>query len=270
MANDIDIMAARNITKKHTTMFEVNDEDREHEYHGEKYISSFVEFIESLGFNVGEKDYPGSKNIIINGVKFNINVDNASFMARSAYDRKGHERKPQNRFISITKTYGDKCIVKIPFNKEIEADKIKTKINAAIKAHHDREIEIKNRDKRDEENTIAIGAHYLSHPFLKIAIEYIHIEKGIISFSFKDYFTVQFKENNFVNASFHAKEMKSGDDVFSFIDTIGPKMTNFETAFHELLLSKKLPDYLIEWANSQYHKYFYSATMSTDRQNNNL
>lgn len=267
MKRDIDILSVKPADIKHTVMYEVNDSGREHEYSGGyKYIDSFTGFIESLGFEIGEKEYHGSENIIINGVKFGINTENASFMARSAYDRIGHQRKPENRYISL-EIIGNKgkVVVRVRFNEEIEAEKLKNRITNAITAYHNREKEIEERKKQEEINTITIGTHYLSNPILKNAIDYIHIEKGIITFCFKKYFSVRFYENNLLKANFYVHDIENVVDLFAFNIGIGQIAADFNTAFLELRKMPPLSPELLEWAKTQYHRYFYSTTMSTEK-----
>ena len=55
--------------KKDTTMFEVNDKGRENEITGDRYKKPFVDFIESLGYEVEYPDMYFSK-VKINGIDF--------------------------------------------------------------------------------------------------------------------------------------------------------------------------------------------------------
>jgi hypothetical protein len=189
-------------------------------------------------------------------------------MAKNAYTRERYERKPQNRFITITNgsSFDNTYIAKVHFNKELDAKKLRNKINKAIDDYNERIASVAKREETDRANTISIASHYLADDDIKNAVECIHIEKGIITFRFKDYFSVKFKASGeFMSLSFYVKEITTNDEVTSFVDSIGDKAWKFEEIFTKIFLYNKLPENLVDWAQTQYNKYFYSSTMSTER-----
>lgn len=254
-------------TKKiiNTTMYEVNDTGREHEYSGDGYIKSFIGFIESLGFDITRK-YEHSNNVIINDREFSIVIDNASFMSRNAFTRKCTPRKPANRWVGITKGhYGDTPFLKVFINNEMDSDKLKAKIEAAISEDQKRDKEIADSKLTNYNNTIAIGNHFFANETVKGAVNFLHIEKGVMTFVFNDGFSVKLKaDNEYISTSTNFGTFDKAEDVYTFVDTISERAQKFEEAFSELILSKVLPEPLRKWTETQYHVYFYPSTMNTE------
>lgn len=91
--------------KPSIVVFEVNDNNRskiEYGKHtGKDYFILFCEFIASLGYDVESDLLLGE--IKINGHKFKVDTNNASYMSKNAFNRTISIRKPQNRYILIVK-----------------------------------------------------------------------------------------------------------------------------------------------------------------------
>ncbi len=267
----MDILETKKTKKVETTMYEVGDRiDRKFEFSGDGYLKSFWGFVESLGYDVSEK-FPDSDHrnsfqqyIIINGVEFEINVDNASYMSRNAYTREDNVRKPQNRFIALT--YRSKNIVKIFFNKEYETKKLKTKIDAAIQKDHDIELEIVDRKNRDRNNTAAIAAIYMNNTSVSEAITLIKIHRGEVRFYFHDaaYSLAIKTDNSFVQVSFDPEEMKSPEEFVSFVLTVKERADKIALVVSDIINSNKMSDELVQWAAEAYERTFYCETMSAD------
>lgn len=266
MTNRLDpLQTAKSKKQINTTMYEVNDKGREHEYHGSGYSQSFIEFIESLGFDIVRK-YEHSDTVLINGRQYDINTDNASFMSRNAFTRDSNPRKQQNRWVGLCRhSYTNPPFVKVYINKEMDSDKIKAKINAAIAEDDQRDKDRADRKQQDYKNTLTIGHHFFDQPGVAGAIKWLHIEKGVFTFYFHTGVRVMLKSNNeFISVDFDFGEVTDHAKVYEFVDGVAKAAASFEDVFSELVLTKVLPADLIEWAGQQYHTYFYTETMDTE------
>lgn len=174
-------------------------------------------------------------------------------------------RKPENRFITLGwQSHSSTYVAKVFINKETETEKLKKKITKAIEWHNNREQEIADRQSNDKKNTELIGLHYLGNSTVKESLRHVLIEKGQIHFSFKDFFSLILKaDNTFVSASLHPKELKSMDEIDGFANSILSRTEAFESVVKLIMDCGKISDELIEWSKEQYHKYFYTETMST-------
>jgi len=259
-----DIMDVKPKVKVDTTMYEVNDSGRNGEINGSHYFSSFVSFIESLGYDVETR--PHSENIKIKGIEFCVNTGNASFMSRNSYTRITSIRKPQNRFITLSwSSWGSNYILKVFINKEMETAKLKQKIDKAIEWYNNRDKEIADRQLNDQKNTETIGLHYFGNATIKSSVNRLLVHQGEITFSFHDRFYLIIKaDSSFSKAEFHPNEMKSIDEVESFANSILARSEDFESVCRLILDAGKISDELIEWSKGQHHKYFYTKTMSTE------
>lgn len=251
-----------------TTMYEINDSGRNGEFTaGFDYYSSFVSFIESLGFEIDYKykDHP-SLGVVINGVQFAINTGNCSYMSKNGWTRDKFVRKPVNRFITLAwNSHDSNYVLKVFINKEMETEKLKSKINKAIEWNNNREQEIADRELNDKKNTETIGLHYLGNNTVKEALRNVLIEKGQIRFNFKDRFGLIINaDSTFVSATFHPAEMKSFEDIDEFANSILTRTESFESVVKIILATEKISEELIGWSEGQYHKYFYTETMSTE------
>jgi hypothetical protein len=251
--------------KSYTTIYEVNDENRGYETYGHTYEKSFVSFIESLGFDIKPQfEKSPSLGYMIQGVVFKVNTDNASYMSKNAYTRDVKPRKAQNRYIILTS--GNTNVIKVHFNKELDAPKLKAKINQAIADYFEKEERITAIKKANDENTIAIAMHYLQgeHNLLKSALHQIHIQQGIITFYFKNLgSSIQvLPDNTLKAASFNVREMQTREQVVLMSETIHVSATIFAAVTNVILSTPAISPELQEWTKNQYHRYFYIETMS--------
>jgi len=242
-------------TKKNKSIvvYEFNDKGRGLELDGSKYINSFIEFIESLGFEIV---YGHSlSSIKINGYSFILNTDNASYNSKSAFTREINVRKPANRFISIKKLYGeDANILKIHFNKEYDADKLREKINSAIQKINDINDSIIARKNKDKENTIAIAEHFMSKEGFSDIVTLIKIEKSKLHF-FTDFFQLIFTtKGEFV--SYHIyKNIDKESELDLFLSTT-PYLQENTTKLFKILKQNPIDSNLIEWATEAYNRCY--------------
>ncbi len=258
MKHSIDIASVKRTKKIETTMMEVNDSGRECEFHGDRYIDPFVSFIESLGYEV-KLAYPGSSNVYIDGYEFHIHSDNASFMSKNAYTRKKSERKPENRFMGLKRSFSsDGFVVKVPFNKEIETARLKSKIDAAIAARKQRDEEIEAEQATRTNNINYIGNLYASDHIIKYKLDSIYIEKGVITFHFKEkLFYLQINADGSIKeAAFKYEGMKSRKDVSNMVDMCHDMSKIFQSIIWAILSKQALPKEIQEWSMSAYHCCF--------------
>lgn len=253
---------------KNTTMFEVNDNGREHEFSGHSYVKPFFSFLESLNLDIKLKhpDALGLEHsIVINGYDFPINDDNASFMTKNAYKRDQWQRKPENRFMILECRASDN--IRVHINKEIDSDKLKTRIKDAVKSLVDRDNEIAERDKRDHDNTCKVANHYLSNPEILNVIDTVNIEKGIIRLGLKKggSIYVHAEGNRFNTVVFFSPDFNSPESVVDFCKEVPDRLKTLEATMQAILLLSPISDDLVSWSQDQHYRYFYTSTMSTDR-----
>ncbi len=250
--------------KSYTTMYEVNDENRGYETSGHTYEKSFVSFIESLGFDIKPQfEKSPSLGYMIQGVEFKVNTDNASYMSKNAYTRDVKPRKAQNRYIILTS--GNTNVIKVHFNKELDAPKLKAKINQAITDYLEKKERIAALKKSDDENTATIAMHYLQgeNNLLKSTIRQIRIEKGVIAFYFKNIGSIEVSaDNTLKTASFNVREMETKEAVVLMSETIHITAGIFAASLNVILNTPAISAELQEWTKDQYHRCFYIETMS--------
>lgn len=174
-------MKTTTLNKTSTTMYEVNDANKEHDYYGSgmKHEINFPAFISSLGFDVTKK-YEGSTDMIIDGLDFTINYDKTSYMAKSAYGRKWTIRKDRCIEIVLSR-YPDMIAAKIPFNVELDKDKLIKKIENAIEIKKGRIKAIEDAQNNRFNKLEKMRLHYYSSEIIAKYVETIYIEKGVIS-----------------------------------------------------------------------------------------
>lgn len=149
------------------------------------YVFQLRDFIESMGYEV-YKPSPGidavlaQNKIEINGQRFHVDYTNCGRYSKNIYTREITERKPENRFIRIlTREINGSTIIKLIFNKEYDANKLRDKIDAAIKERLDKETRLKNWHEQKKTNTILVAKHY-QFP----GLESMSIHQGEVTFYF--------------------------------------------------------------------------------------
>jgi len=262
-----DFLETRKMTKKHTTMFEINDKNREFETRADDniYGSKFISFLESLDFEIESKLH--TNEIKIKDAVFTINFDNASYAGANAYTRKTTIRK--NRFIAmrtmtvdVTKNY----VIRININKEIDADKLKALIDLGVKHYHAREQHITTIQQERIDNTNKVGRHYLSNPVLKKSVNYILIHNGEISFWLKNNCGIHIFTNGKINnIHFPDANLKNLEEVQEFASQVSDRASVLESMVAVILEMPTISDDLAAWAKQQYNGYFYSKTMSAEK-----
>lgn len=259
-----DIMDTKPSKKTETTMLEINDTGRQNEYNGISYLVPFISLIQSLGYEVESESFFNS--LIISGVKFYVDVDSASFMSKNAYTRERYERKPQNRFVTLRwGSHESNYILKVFINKETPVAKLKMKIDKAIEWHNNRQQHFADTKIQNDKNTETVALHYLKSNTVKDALRHVVIEQGKIQFVFKGLFDLTIKaDGTLESASLRSKDMKSLDEVEEFANSILTKAEAFESVVKIIIAADKLSGELIEWAGTQYNRYFYIETMSTE------
>lgn len=252
--------------KPSIVVFEVNDNNRlKNEYgkqSGRVYFDDFADFIKSLGYDIEADSY--LERIKINGHEFKIDTNNASYMSKNAYNREVTVRKPQNRYILIKKGY-KKNLLKIQFNKEYDANKIKQKIDEEINRLDEHFKNTIDREAVNLNNVTMIAKKYIDAGMKDLAnsisvsggLINIYTEEGIFNFSF---------DNGILKmAIIHQKTYTNESDSINIItdlEKIGNKIKNIS----QIIKENPMPVELSEWSKIQssgsysfkkleYHKY---------------
>jgi len=213
------------LKNKSIVVFEINDDNRKHEFKGDGYRQLFIDFIQSLGFDAKLK-YDFGSDVIINDEEFNIDIDNASYMSKNGWTREQYVRKPINRFVILKRiSHTASTIIKIHFNKEYDGDKLREKINAAIQAKIDQRQRIIDVENKDKENTTAIAENFIRKNGFKDIVSYVRIHKGQISFTIKNASAqITFKLDGdflfFDNYSVFSKEVKQESLLSEMFDEL--------------------------------------------------
>jgi len=236
---------------RNIVVYEVNDSNTEFEFEcgrlsGNNYINSCIAFIESLGFEISRK-YEHSDNVIINGVEFQLDTDSASYLSKNAWSRIVSVRKPKNRFVTITRGYKNN-IAKIYINQEIDADKLRERINAGINNYHAL-IETRKQEELGRQNkTIAIATHFLNDPEIKKAIRVIMIDTNTIRFAFHNKFSLVISaDGKLISASFNHPGVNNVEQLKEFTEEIKISSDSFKMVSDRITSLPKLSPDLIEW-----------------------
>lgn len=241
-------------------MFEVNDDKpfRKLELKaGHEYVISFIDFIKSMGFDIGLK-YIGTDSVLINGHEFFIDINSASYMSQQAWSRERTIRKPQNRFIALRRySHDTESIIKIHFNKEYSTDKLRTKITKVIS---DKEEWIKNQEANeisDKKNTIEIAKRYTSNPAIKELLRSIVIHNGLI-----DLFIIKIGcltidlNNNFVHFVFHSQEAKTPEEIRELLKDLETAKQKISQILFFANSQSFLSHEIEEWAKRTHQKSY--------------
>lgn len=255
--------------KKSTTMFEMDDTNRSYESCGDRYIKPFKDFLATLGYEIVFK-YPDSPilgdKILIDDIEFKIYAESASYWAEQAFTRKSGPRKAENRYVALQLPSGNAFVVKVYINKEMETQKIKAKIDAAIQASKDRDAELKRLEVEREANTVLVGNHYFADPKVRGFTKTLGIQQGKISFQFQGRFSLEIMaDGSFHQAGYRPDEMNTHDDVMKFATVIGEYTREFNQVVGKIMSTAPLSPEIVAWAQDQHHQYFYAETMSTER-----
>jgi hypothetical protein len=170
---------------KSTTMYEVDDANKMSDKgyarsygdngHGEK----FKDFIASLGFDVTRE----STSIIIDGEKFDVNFNKVSYLAQNRFTRNWNPRA--DRCIEITRSW-DSVLVKIPFNVEIDRDKLVAKIKNEIDERMATEKAIADKENNHLIQLEAMRKHYFGSNVISSMVKSISIQSGILSLNVEE------------------------------------------------------------------------------------
>lgn len=241
--------------QKEIVVFEINDNDREHEFKaGHKYVDEFIGFIESLGFAVSRK-YEHSSSIEIQGYEFSINTDSASYRSMNVYTRERFIRKPQNRFVALEKGYQN-TVCRVHINQEVDAARIRKQINAAIQKANENEKEYEDRKKKDTENTVAVGEHYGKGKYVKAYVKMISIEKGVLHFDIGTVSISLSADGSFAKASTHWPQIESFDQLKTCMEQ-GTLYLGWATkVMEELKTMAPISAELQEWSLKAYHRRY--------------
>lgn len=257
-----------------TTMFEINDEGRQNEYDrhgksvGSNYIKPFVEFLESLGFEIKSKydDTPGlTDHIIIDGVEFGIDTTNASYKSYNIYDRKVNVRKPENRYVALERGYNRPVACRVHINKEIDAENLKARINKAIQEEKDRETAYLNREQLNKDNAVTIAVYFLKNKRIKEFTRQIGIERSKINFSFNDgsYLTIG-ADGKSLGTSFYIDKIETIAQMDDLVLNVSNRARKFRDIVNLICSIPPISKDLADWTKEQHHIYFNVAKMSID------
>lgn len=246
---------------KEMVTLEVGDTEKYEAY----YNQTFAGFIEASGFDVRPKfeDSPLSSNIVlINGHACKIDTKNCAVTYRSPYTKRAVQRKPENRFIVLSAGYRVN-ILKVVVNKEVDAARLRNKLNSHIAAIEQRSAARKAQEKLDEENTVFIGMHYMSNDFISTFVTSLKIDKGTILFVLRNGYVLVKTDGTLKVAGISPINFNTIQDVMNFelMDEMIP--ATFSKIVLEILNQNPLQSNLIEWASTAYNKHFYTKTMST-------
>lgn len=253
---------------KNTTMFEVADSEDDKQvpvgryrnrYDGTAYLKQFIEFIESLGYEISEGKSIHSSTIEIKGVSFEIVTKNASYYSYNPYGRKWSVRKPENRFITLSRgSYRNTYVIKVHFNKEIDADRMRKNIDKAIEEHF--AVIKKNQQFKiaQEENTTKIAMHFLDNITSEIEknIKYIHIDNGEISFSLQRGSVTIKADGTFKQGTFTLSNIEKVADIKKQTEEIKTSYPAYVQAVVSISHVAKLPEDLVKWATEARYKQF--------------
>lgn len=244
--------------RKAITILEVNDKGREHEYTRYRsyrgwpeYVKLFVSFLESLGYDV-EQSYPGNTTVTIEGLHFNIDTDHASFMSRNAWKREVIQRKPENRYIRF-------CGMRFHFNKELDTERIKTKIAEAIQKDKQQKEDNEKYKQLQIDNCNAVGQHFYKNPVLKLNVEQLNIHQGEITLYLNyNIGTIRLKsDGSFKQAQYRPMEINSINELNIYTNNVPYHTEVIRKCVIELVnYIQKLPAHLTEWIDKTYHNYF--------------
>ncbi len=237
--------------KKSIVVFEVNDNNRSmHEYGkhaGREYFIPFTEFIESLGFEIST--HAAIQEITINGHKFDVRTNNASYASKNSYNRDVNIRKPENRYITIEHGYTTPNILKIHFNKEYDANKLRAKISAAIKSKEDRIQYVIDTENRNKNNTTFIAESYVDAGISNIATN-LSVSKGEIKI-YMNGAVINFNtKGEFAKTILHQREANSDYEIitmFNDLNTIHDKINKLSN----IIKNNPTPSDLLEWLSGE-------------------
>lgn len=185
----------------------------------------------------------------IEGHEFNVNTDNASYMSKNLYRREVTVRKPENRYILIEKGY-KKNLLKIQFNKEYDANKIKQKIDEEINRLNELAKNTVDREAANLNNVTMMAKKYIDSGIKDLAnsisvsggLINIYTEEGIFNFSF---------DNGILKmAIIHQKTYTNESDSINIItdlEKIGNKIKNIS----QIIKENPMPVELLEWSKVQ-------------------
>ncbi len=251
--------------KSAIVIFEVTDEQKTIkagiDYLPEdSYVKMFIDFVESLGFDI-KRPYDFSKDVTINGYgHFEVDATNSSYSSKNGWTRERSIRKPQNRFIKLIRKYSDgESVIKIHFNKEYDANKLRAKIKSAIEAEETKNKGFEDRKKQDENNTVYIAVNYI-HSIVGLC-ESLTIHEGILKF-YNSFGCLEMDtDTEFINFNLYAIEVKTIPDLSSVIGSLKTCEDKITDLVYRIRLANDLSDELKEWAKTAYNRHFDYKTM---------
>ena len=173
-------------SKKSIVVFECNKQDILAKGHSSDYDEQFRDFIRSLDFDVPIMDnkslYGHTEKATINDIEVMFDYSCASYIGESAY---GKERKPRKeRYILIRPTWShSEYITKIPFNVELDADKLRNKIQAFIDTRTALEKEVQDRKNAEGNQLERLKKHYTQ---ASMYITEVRIQNGKLTLILND------------------------------------------------------------------------------------
>ncbi len=159
------------IKNKSMILFEVNDDGRKYEYKAsDEYVDYFIEFIATLGFDIKyvHPDWQTKHGEVL--------ID---YMGRQAYTNKEAVRK--TRFIGLSHFSHSDVLLRIHINKEIDRDKLKSKLAELVQNKKNIEQSITDSQNLTRDTGIKFITHLKSNSLLNVTIEYIQIHKSKIN-----------------------------------------------------------------------------------------
>lgn len=236
------------IKNKSIVIFEVNDNNRSSneygKYAGKEYFIPFTEFIESLGFDIST--HAAIEEITINGHRFGINTKNASYASKNQYNREVNIRKSENRYITLGSGHSPLNIAKIHFNKEYDANKLRAKINAAIKSKEDVIQYVADAENRNKNNTTFIAELYVDAGIVGTASNLsiskgeikIHINGAVINFNTK---------GEVIKVILHQKESNGESETVKMFSNLNIMYDDINT-LSNMIKQNPIPQDLLEWS----------------------
>lgn len=234
--------------KPSIVVFEVNDNNRskiEYGKHtGKDYFILFCEFIASLGYDVESDLLLGE--IKINGHKFKVDTNNASYMSKNAFNRTISIRKPQNRYILIVKGH-NKYLIKVQINKEYDANKLREKINEEINRLEELAKKNIDRESSNINNITFIAKKYIDSGIRELANSFT-VKNGIIEIYIKE----AFFEFDIISGVLKSLTIYQKDYSNEFeINNIFSDFQNLDTKIKQIIKIVKdnpIPKELLDWS----------------------
>lgn len=237
--------------KPSIVVFEVSDNNASNHDYGrhacDKHLNDFSDFIKSLGYDVELDSFLGK--LKIEGHEFNINNDNASYMSKNSFTKMAVVRKPENRYIIIQKGYKQN-LLKVQFNKEYDANKLRNKIDEEIARRNDLISKKAKEDAENIKNVTAIAEKYIDSGIKDLAnilnisdsLIKIYTNHSILEFDFSS----RLLKSALLQPSRFHNELGS-DNIYSYLESISEEIKQISKIIKDNSFSPEL----VEWSRTK-------------------